>query len=177
MSRGDSTGGEEEKTIVLLVKKNNCVITAKCSFPIMPRHSHFYFTHLRFQITHIYDGCLLVTEQQKTDSQHFPSRQFIQRRPGPPTMVPSKNHVSSSITNPLASMNALFNSSPAQALLPGHSNPSTTASGSSGNSNNNSRSTMNEMSAHGNVGPGNTTQMTQSFAERKNEVYFLVDFL
>uniref|UniRef100_A0A3B4YG39 Coiled-coil domain containing 106a n=1 Tax=Seriola lalandi dorsalis TaxID=1841481 RepID=A0A3B4YG39_SERLL len=69
------------------------------------------------------------------DAQHFPSRQFIQRRPGPPTMVPSKNHVSSPLTNQLASMNALFNSTQSQALLQGHSHstPSTTASGSSGN--------------------------------------------
>uniref|UniRef100_A0A3Q3JC18 Coiled-coil domain containing 106a n=1 Tax=Monopterus albus TaxID=43700 RepID=A0A3Q3JC18_MONAL len=68
------------------------------------------------------------TEQQKTDSQHFPSRQFIQRRPCPPTMVPSKNHVSSPLTNPLASMNALFSSTQSQALLQGHSHstPSST---------------------------------------------------
>uniref|UniRef100_A0A3B5BAM3 Coiled-coil domain-containing protein 106-like n=1 Tax=Stegastes partitus TaxID=144197 RepID=A0A3B5BAM3_9TELE len=59
-------------------------------------------------------------EQQKTDSQHFPTRQLFQRRPGPPTMVPSKNHVSGPLTNQLASMNALFSSSQSQALLQGH---------------------------------------------------------
>ncbi|XP_067366753.1 coiled-coil domain-containing protein 106-like isoform X2 [Channa argus] len=94
-------------------------------------------------------------EQPKTDSQHFSSRQFIQRRPGPPTMVPSKNHVSSPLTNQLASMNALFNSTQSQALLQGHthSTPSTTASGSSNNSNSAPRSSINEMSGHSNVGP------------------------
>uniref|UniRef100_I3K4R8 Coiled-coil domain containing 106a n=1 Tax=Oreochromis niloticus TaxID=8128 RepID=I3K4R8_ORENI len=71
-------------------------------------------------------------EQQKTDSQHFPSRHFMQRRPGPPTMVTSKNHVSSPLTNQLASMNALFNSTQSQAILQGHSHStsSTTASDS-----------------------------------------------
>ncbi|XP_076010758.1 coiled-coil domain-containing protein 106a [Genypterus blacodes] len=107
--------------------------------------------------------------EQKTDSQHFPSRHFIQRRPGPPSMGPSKNHVSSSIANPLASMNALFNSAPAQALLPGHSNASNTASG--GNSNNNSRSTMNEMSAHGNVGPDSLSLLGESEEYLEQESY------
>ncbi|XP_044064973.1 coiled-coil domain-containing protein 106a isoform X2 [Siniperca chuatsi] len=94
-------------------------------------------------------------EQQKTDSQHFSSRPFIQRRPGPPTMVPSKNHVSSPLTNQLASINALFNSTQSQALLQGHSHstPNTTASGSSCNSNSATRSSINEMSGHSNVGP------------------------
>uniref|UniRef100_A0A8D3BPR8 Coiled-coil domain-containing protein 106-like n=1 Tax=Scophthalmus maximus TaxID=52904 RepID=A0A8D3BPR8_SCOMX len=69
-------------------------------------------------------------EDRPTD--HFPSRQFIQRRPGPPTMVPSKNHVSSSLSNQLATMNALLSSTQSQALLQSHSHstPSTTASGS-----------------------------------------------
>ncbi|KAJ4931409.1 hypothetical protein JOQ06_025706 [Pogonophryne albipinna] len=35
-----------------------------------------------------------VEQQKPQESQHFPSRQSIQRRPGPPTMVPSKNPVS-----------------------------------------------------------------------------------
>uniref|UniRef100_A0A667YTU2 Coiled-coil domain containing 106a n=1 Tax=Myripristis murdjan TaxID=586833 RepID=A0A667YTU2_9TELE len=102
------------------------------------------------------------TEQQKSDSQHFPSRQFIQRRPGPPTMVPSKNHVSSPIANQLASMNALFNSAPSQALLPGHSTTSSTASGSSGSNNSNTRSTISEMGGHGNVGPDSLSLLGDS---------------
>lgn len=116
--------------------------------------------HLRSWCLCFY-GCPLFTEQQKTDAQHFPSRQFIQRRPGPPTMVPSKNHVSSPLTNQLASMNALFNSTQSQAILQGHSHStsSTTASSSSGNSNSATRSSMNEMSAHANIGPGNTNRM------------------
>ncbi|KAM3849569.1 coiled-coil domain-containing protein 106-like [Diretmus argenteus] len=102
------------------------------------------------------------TEQQKPDSQHFPPRQYIQRRPGPPTMVPPKNHGSSPIASQLASMNALFNSAPSQALLSGHTTTSTTASGSSGNSNSNPRSTMNEMSGHGNVGPDSLSLLGES---------------
>ncbi|XP_078108846.1 coiled-coil domain-containing protein 106-like isoform X3 [Sander vitreus] len=103
--------------------------------------------------------------EQKTESQHFPSRQFIQRRPGPPTMVPSKNHVSSPLTNQLASINALFNSTQSQALLQGHSHstPNTTASGSSSNSA--TRASMNEMSGHSNIGPGNTNDSLSLLGE------------
>ncbi|CAN9513680.1 unnamed protein product [Ophioblennius macclurei] len=103
-------------------------------------------------------------EQQKTDSQHFPSRQFIQRRPGPPTMVPSKNHVSNTLTNQIASMNALFNSTQSQALLQshGHSTSSTAASGSSGNSSNATRSSISEMSGHSNVGPDSLSLLGES---------------
>ncbi|XP_075965554.1 coiled-coil domain-containing protein 106-like [Anarhichas minor] len=103
-------------------------------------------------------------EQQKSESQHFPSRQFIQRRPGPPTMVPSKNHVSNPLTNQLASINALFNSTQSQALLQGHSHstPNTTASGSSGNGNSATRSSMNEMSGHSNIGPGSLSLLGES---------------
>nr|XP_046256080.1 coiled-coil domain-containing protein 106-like [Scatophagus argus]XP_046256081.1 coiled-coil domain-containing protein 106-like [Scatophagus argus]XP_046256082.1 coiled-coil domain-containing protein 106-like [Scatophagus argus] len=101
-------------------------------------------------------------EQHKTDSQHFTSRPFIQRRPGPPTMVPSKNHVSSPLTNQLASINALFNTTPSQNLLQGHnhSSSSTTASGSSSNSA--TRSSMNEMSTHSNVGPDSLSLLGES---------------
>lgn len=118
----------------------------------------FYVSHLRLQIL---IHCCILTEQQKTESQHFPSRHFIQRRPGPSTMVPSKSHVSNSITNQLASMNAMFTSTQSQALLQGHSlsTPSTTASGSSSNSNSASRPSISEMSGHSNVGPGNENQM------------------
>ncbi|XP_032375153.1 coiled-coil domain-containing protein 106a isoform X3 [Etheostoma spectabile] len=100
---------------------------------------------------------------RKTESQHFPSRQFIQRRPGPPTMVPSKNHVSSPLTNQLASINALFNSTQSQALLQGHSHstPNTTASGS----NSATRASMNEMSGHSNIGPGNTNDSLSLLGE------------
>uniref|UniRef100_A0A3P8WWV8 Coiled-coil domain containing 106a n=1 Tax=Cynoglossus semilaevis TaxID=244447 RepID=A0A3P8WWV8_CYNSE len=81
------------------------------------------------------------------DPSHFPTRPFVQRRPGPPTLVPSKNHGSGSLTNQLASMNALFSSTQSQALLQsqGHANlaAATTASGCSGSKNNTSRSTMN----------------------------------
>uniref|UniRef100_A0A3Q3XFY0 Uncharacterized protein n=1 Tax=Mola mola TaxID=94237 RepID=A0A3Q3XFY0_MOLML len=82
-------------------------------------------------------------KQQKTDSQHFPSRPFIQRRPAPPTIVPSKNHVSSPITNQLASINALFNSTQPQSLLQNHSHSTSGTAASGGNSA--SRSSMNEM--------------------------------
>ncbi|XP_061573002.1 coiled-coil domain-containing protein 106-like isoform X1 [Cololabis saira] len=86
-------------------------------------------------------------EQQKTDSQHFPPRQFIQRRPGPPTMVSSKNHVSNPLTTQLASMNALFNSTQSQSLLQGHSAPGNAAGGSSGNTGSATRA-INDISVH-----------------------------
>ncbi|XP_058503522.1 coiled-coil domain-containing protein 106a [Solea solea] len=101
-------------------------------------------------------------EQQKSDTPHFPPRQFIQRRPGPPTMVPSKNHVSSSLSNQLASMNALFSSTQSQALLQSHSH-STTATTATGNSGNSAtRSAMNEMSGHGNLGPESLSLLGES---------------
>ncbi|KAF7227096.1 coiled-coil domain-containing protein 106a isoform X2 [Nothobranchius furzeri] len=87
-------------------------------------------------------------EQQKTDSHHFQTRQFIQRRPGPPTLVPSKNRVSSSLTTQLTSMNALFNPTQSQTLLQGHGTSSTPASGLSGKNSNAARSSINEMSSH-----------------------------
>nr|XP_015806054.2 coiled-coil domain-containing protein 106a isoform X2 [Nothobranchius furzeri] len=87
-------------------------------------------------------------EQQKTDSHHFQTRQFIQRRPGPPNLVPSKNRVSSSLTTQLTSMNALFNPTQSQTLLQGHGTSSTPASGLSGKNSNAARSSINEMSSH-----------------------------
>ncbi|XP_033983637.1 coiled-coil domain-containing protein 106a [Trematomus bernacchii] len=105
-----------------------------------------------------------VEQQKPQESQHFPSRQFIQRRPGPPTMVPSKNPVSSQLTNQLVSLNALFNSTQSQALLQGHSHstPNATASGSSGNSISAARSPMNEMSGHSNLGPDSISLLGES---------------
>ncbi|KAM3613571.1 uncharacterized protein V6R79_001554 [Siganus canaliculatus] len=102
------------------------------------------------------------SEQQKTESQHFSSRPFIQRRPGAPTMVPSKNHVSNPLTNQLASINALFNSTQSQPLLQGHSSSSTTASVNSGNSNSTTRSSMNEISGHGSIGPDSLSLLGES---------------
>lgn len=100
-------------------------------------------------------SCLFI-EQQKTDSQHFPSRPFIHRRPGPSTMVSAKNHVSSPLTNQLASINALFNPTQSQSLLQGHSHSTSSSTASGSNSNNATRSSLNEISGHSNVGPGNT---------------------
>lgn len=133
-------------------------LTAKLKKTIMVRYKCSLFMVYCVRESQLLWLFFLSTEQQKTDSQHFPSRPFIQRRPGPPTMVPSKNHVTNPLTNQLASINALFNSTQSQALLQGHSHstPSTTASGSGGNSNSAARSSMNEMSGHSNVGPGNT---------------------
>lgn len=89
-------------------------------------------------------------EQQKTDPQHFPQRQFIQRRPGPSTMVPSKTHVSSPIPTQLSNMNALYNATQSQTLLHGHSHgtPSTTSSGSNSKNSNATRSSLNDLSGH-----------------------------
>ncbi|XP_072250192.1 coiled-coil domain-containing protein 106a [Leuresthes tenuis] len=90
-------------------------------------------------------------EQQKTDSQQFPPRQFVQRRSGPPTLVSSKNRVSSPLTTQLASMNALFNSTQSQSLLQGHGHgaSSTTASSGSGNTGSAARSSINEIRGRG----------------------------
>lgn len=102
--------------------------------------------------------------EQKTDSPHFPPRQFIQRRPGPPTMVPSKNHVPNALTNQIASMNALFNSTQSQALLQshGHSTSSTAASSGGGNSSNATRSSMGEMGGHSSIGPDSLSLLGES---------------
>lgn len=109
-------------------------------------------------------------EQPKTESQHFPPRQFSQRRPGPPTMVPSKNHVSSPITNQLASINALFNSTQSQALLQSHSHssPNTTASG---NSNSATRSSINELSGQSHMGPDPLSLLGESDEYLEQEGY------
>lgn len=113
-----------------------------------------------------------LIEQQKSNLQHFPSRTFIQRRPGPQTMTPSKTHVPSQLTSQLVSINALFNSAQSQNLLQSHSHgaSSTTASGS-GSSNSAPRPSMSEMSGHGSVGPG-TTGPPQPFHEPVPPVCF-----
>lgn len=95
----------------------------------------------------------VLTEQQKTDSQHFPSRQFVSRRPGPSTVVASKNHVTNQINTQLVSMNALFNSAQSQAALQGHSH-NTSSIKTGGSSGNTARSSINDMSGQNNVGPG-----------------------
>lgn len=70
-------------------------------------------------------------------------------------MVPSKNHVSSPITNQLATINALFNSTQSQTLLQSHSQSTSGTTTSGSNSSSTTRSSINEMSGRGNVGPGN----------------------
>lgn len=113
-------------------------------------------------------------EQQKTDPQHFSSRPFIHRRPGPTTMVPTKNHVSNPLTNQLASINALFNSTQSQALLQSHSHSasSTTAGGSSGTSNSASRSSINDMGGHNNVGHDSLSLLGESDGYLEQEGFF-----
>ncbi|XP_068180081.1 coiled-coil domain-containing protein 106a isoform X2 [Antennarius striatus] len=101
-------------------------------------------------------------EQQKTDSQHFPSRSFIQRRPGPPTMMSSKNHVSSPLTNQLASIKALFNTTQSQALLQGHSHGTSSTTPSVSIGSNASRSSLNEISGHSNTGPDSLSLLAES---------------
>lgn len=87
-------------------------------------------------------------EQQKADSQHFSTRQFVPRRPGPPVM---KNHVTNQIANQLASMNVLFNSQ-SQAVLQGHNHNTSniTTGGSSGNPTS-ARSSISDINGHSNV--------------------------
>uniref|UniRef100_A0A3B5MWV6 Uncharacterized protein n=1 Tax=Xiphophorus couchianus TaxID=32473 RepID=A0A3B5MWV6_9TELE len=82
-------------------------------------------------------------EQQKADQQHFPQRQFVQRRPCPPTMVPSKNHISNPMSSQLSNMNALYNTTQSQALLQGHSQQAS-STGSGSNSKHNSLSLLGE---------------------------------
>ncbi|XP_051921157.1 coiled-coil domain-containing protein 106-like isoform X2 [Hippocampus zosterae] len=84
------------------------------------------------------------SEQEKMDSPHLPSRQFIQRRPAAPPTAASKNLVSNPVSNQMASMNALFNPS---ALLQGLG----TASVSGGDATRATRSLMNEANAHRNL--------------------------
>lgn len=87
-------------------------------------------------------------EQQKPDSQHFPTRQFIPRRPGPSSLMGSKNQVANQITNQLASMNALFNSQ-SQAALQSHShNTSAVTAGSSTGNMNNVRTSIGDINVH-----------------------------
>lgn len=146
--------------IVLQVKTDFCLTGLKQK---IKKHYQIFWCNLSF----------LFLEQQKADLQHFPSRQFIQRRPGPPTMVSSKNHVSSPMSTQLTSINALFNSTQSQALLQGHGHitPSTTASGSKSGSV--TRSPLNEMSGHS--GPGNTNHLVYFIFALSN--YGFLDFV
>ncbi|XP_061675984.1 coiled-coil domain-containing protein 106-like isoform X3 [Syngnathoides biaculeatus] len=93
-------------------------------------------------------------DQQRTDSPHLPSRQFLQRRPAAPTAAPSKNHVSSPISNQMASMNALLTSAQSMALLQGLASPGNSAAGCSANSA--PRPLMNDLNGHRNLAPGNS---------------------
>ncbi|XP_028326498.1 coiled-coil domain-containing protein 106a [Gouania willdenowi] len=113
------------------------------------------------------------SEQQKTDAHHFASRQFIQRRPALPTMGSSKNHVSNSLPNQLASMNALFNATQSQALMQNHSHGSATATATdhSANSSSVTRSSMNEVGGHGNVGPDSVSLLAESAEYLEQEGY------
>lgn len=101
-------------------------------------------------------------EQQKTDSQHFSARPFTHRRPGPPTMVPPKTHVSSPLSNQLATIHSLFNSTQTQTLLQSHSQGTsgTTTTGSGGNSSSSVRSSIGEMSGRNNVIHGNKDSLS-----------------
>lgn len=153
MSLEGSPGGQEGRTSVLLVKADIFIViyavNSSCSYLLFfPLTSH-------------------LLEQQKSNSQHFPSRPFVQRRPGPQTMAPSKTHVPSQLTSQLVSINALFNTAQSQNLLQSHSHgaSSTTASGS-GSSNSAPRPSMSEMSGHGSVGPGNTDPPTTVLVPR-----------
>uniref|UniRef100_A0A3Q1FNL5 Coiled-coil domain containing 106a n=1 Tax=Acanthochromis polyacanthus TaxID=80966 RepID=A0A3Q1FNL5_9TELE len=130
-----------------------------------PNLSSCWNTHFRLSdfLSFMQGSSSSFIKPQKTDSQHFPSRQFIHRRPGPPTMVASKNHVSGPLSNQLASMNALFGSSQPQALLQGHGSSSSAAAGSNGSSSSSTaRSSMNEMSGHGSVGPDSLSLLGES---------------
>lgn len=109
-------------------------------------------------------------EQQKTDSQHFTTRQFISRRPGPSALMGSKNQVASQITNQLASMNALFNSQ-SQAGLQGHShNASVVTAGSSSGNINNARPSISDISVHNITDPMSLMGESSKYLEQEGFV-------
>ncbi|KAL0985155.1 hypothetical protein UPYG_G00153520 [Umbra pygmaea] len=85
--------------------------------------------------------------EQNSEPQRFASRQIFQRRPGPISMTPPKNHTSSTIASQMAAMSSMFSPGASQSLLQGHS------IGSSNSSNSTNRPTMSNMNAHGSVGP------------------------
>lgn len=142
MNQGDSTGELEGKMIILLVK---LVFNYYC-FPAGRKNIRNSFVLFFFYFC-------FTTEQQKTDSQHFTPRPFTHRRPGPPTMVPPKTHVSGPLSNQLATIHSLFNSTQTQTLLQSHSQgtSSTTTTGSGSTA----RSSISEMSGRNNVLLGN----------------------
>lgn len=143
MNQGDLTGELEGKMIILLVKLlfyyYSCS-TGKYNF----RNSLFLCFYFCF-----------TEEQQKTDSQHFTPRPFTHRRPGPPTMVPSKTHVSGPLSNQLATIHSLFNSTQTQSLLQSHSQGTSGTTGGGGNSGSTARSSISEMSGRNSVLLGN----------------------
>lgn len=83
-------------------------------------------------------------------------------------MGPPKNHVSSPLSNQLATIHSLFNSAQTQTLLQSHSQGTcgTTTSGSGGNSSSAARSSISEMSGRNNVihgSKGDTSDSKHSF--------------
>lgn len=91
-------------------------------------------------------------------------------------MVPPKSHVSSPLSNQLATIHSLFNSTQTQTLLQSHSQGTsgTTTSGSGGNSSSAVRSSISEMSArnnaiHGNKGNTNTSKWVDLREKKSKE--------
>lgn len=105
-------------------------------------------------------------EQQKTDSQHFATRQYISRRPGPSTMMGSKNQVTNQITNQLASMNALFNSQ-SQAALQGHSHSTSVVTAGSST---NARPSIGDISVHNITDPMSLMGESSKYLEQEGFV-------
>lgn len=159
MSLEGSPGGQEGRRSVLLVKMNIFVLFQNCMLP-----SVTYAVSSSFSDTLFLSSASHLIEQQKSNSQHFPSRPFIQRRAGPQTMAPSKTHVPSQLTSQLVSINALFNSAQSQNLLQSHSHgASSTTASSSGSA---PRPSMSEMSGgHGSVVPGTQIPHNRSLAQ------------
>ncbi|KAL0985154.1 hypothetical protein UPYG_G00153510 [Umbra pygmaea] len=81
--------------------------------------------------------------EKNLEPQHFATRQIFQRRPGPTSMAPPKNHTSSTIASQMAAMSSIFSPGASQSLLQGHSIGSISTN----------RPTMSNMDAHGSVGP------------------------
>ncbi|XP_061631660.1 coiled-coil domain-containing protein 106a isoform X1 [Phyllopteryx taeniolatus] len=99
-------------------------------------------------------------EQQRMDSAHLPSRQFLQRRPAAPSAAPSKNHISNPISNQMASMNALLTSAQSVALLQGLTSAGNSAGGSGTNSA--PRPLMNDLNGNRNLAPDSLPLLGES---------------
>lgn len=93
-------------------------------------------------------------------------------------MVPPKSHVSSPLSNQLATIHSLFNSAQTQTLLQSHSQGTsgTTTTSSGGNSSSAVRSSIGDMSGRNNAIHGNKGNTNNSSGKRNRFWLYLVRF-